>query len=89
MVFCRGTQDDYDRWANVTGDDNWSWKKLLPFIFKVDRMTAPADQHSTTGQFNPTVHKDGKYTYVFMPVGWEPLTSKARRCAHQRRGPSP
>ncbi|KAI1790122.1 alcohol oxidase [Ganoderma leucocontextum] len=59
MVFCRGTEDDYARWANATGDDGWSWKKLLPFILKVDRMTAPADRHNTTGQFNPAIHKNG------------------------------
>ncbi|KAM5534951.1 hypothetical protein V8D89_011324 [Ganoderma adspersum] len=59
MAFCRGTEDDYARWANATGDDGWSWKKLLPFIFEVDRMTAPADRHNTSGQFDPAIHKNG------------------------------
>ncbi|EJF63363.1 alcohol oxidase [Dichomitus squalens LYAD-421 SS1] len=59
MVFSRGTKDDYDRWANVTGDDGWSFKNLLPFIFAVDRMTAPVDHHNTIGQFNPAIHKNG------------------------------
>lgn len=86
MAFCRGTEDDYDRWANVTGDDGWSWKKLLPFVFEVDRMTAPADRHNPTGQFDPTIHKNGNYAYTFVHVGWKALTSKDRRRAHQRGG---
>ena len=64
MAFCRGTEDDYARWANVTGDDGWSWKNLLPFIFKVDRMTAPADRHNTSGQFDPAIHKNGDHAYI-------------------------
>lgn len=64
MAFCRGTEDDYARWANVTGDDGWSWKNLLPFIFKVDRMTAPADRHDTSGQFDPAIHKNGDHAYI-------------------------
>ena len=61
MLFCRGTVDDYDRWARVTGDDGWSWKSLLPFIFSVDHMTAPVDHHNTTGEFNPAIHKNGSF----------------------------
>ncbi|KAI0712253.1 alcohol oxidase [Earliella scabrosa] len=59
MAFCRGTRDDYDRWAKVTGDDGWSWDKLQPYILKVDKMTAPTDRHDPTGQFDPRVHKNG------------------------------
>ncbi|TFK24011.1 hypothetical protein FA15DRAFT_438208 [Coprinopsis marcescibilis] len=25
MFYTRGASSDYDRWANVTGDDGWSW----------------------------------------------------------------
>ncbi|PIL22610.1 hypothetical protein GSI_15300 [Ganoderma sinense ZZ0214-1] len=59
MAYCRGTVDDYDRWARVTGDEGWSWKSLSPYILKVDRMTAPVDHHNTSGQFDPTLHDDG------------------------------
>ncbi|KAI0720536.1 alcohol oxidase [Cerioporus squamosus] len=66
MVFCRGTRDDYARWAKVTGDEGWSWEKLAPFIRKVDRMTLPADRHNTIGQFDPFIHHNGK-----MPISVE------------------
>jgi hypothetical protein len=35
MVYTRGSSDDWDRYARVTGDDKWSWKALQPYIMKV------------------------------------------------------
>lgn len=34
-VWTRGSRDDFDRFANVTGDDGWSWDALQPFILGV------------------------------------------------------
>lgn len=36
MGFTRGTRDDYDRWANITEDDGWSWNNLYPYMIKVN-----------------------------------------------------
>lgn len=35
MIYTRGSADDYDRIAAVSGDSGWSWEALLPFIRKV------------------------------------------------------
>lgn len=35
MAYSRGTRDDYDRWANITEDDGWSWDNLYPYMIKV------------------------------------------------------
>ncbi|RDX53362.1 alcohol oxidase [Lentinus brumalis] len=59
MAFCRGTKDDYDRWARLTGDEGWSFEKLAPFFRSLDRMTVPTDRHNTSGQFDPSVHHNG------------------------------
>jgi choline dehydrogenase-like flavoprotein len=37
MVYTRGSAEDYDRFAAVTGDPGWSWDRLLPYFFKVRR----------------------------------------------------
>lgn len=29
MVFTRGSRDDWDRWAEIIGDDAYSWDKML------------------------------------------------------------
>lgn len=30
MIYMRGQVRDYERWADLTGDDRWSWDKVLP-----------------------------------------------------------
>jgi choline dehydrogenase len=30
MIYMRGQARDYDRWADVTGDDEWRWDRCLP-----------------------------------------------------------
>ncbi|KAJ7822586.1 alcohol oxidase [Mycena leptocephala] len=56
MVYTRGSKEDFDRWAKVTGDDGWSWDNLVPYMKKNEHFSAPSDHHNTTGQFNPVVH---------------------------------
>ena len=31
-VAIRGAPGDYDRWAEMTGDDRWSWEQCLPYF---------------------------------------------------------
>ena len=35
LVYTRGADEEYDRWAELTGDDGWSWNALMPYYFKV------------------------------------------------------
>ncbi|KAF7346604.1 GMC oxidoreductase [Mycena sanguinolenta] len=56
MVYARGSAEDYDRWAAVAEDPGWSWDRLLPYFFKNEKWTPPADNHDTRGEFNPAVH---------------------------------
>jgi choline dehydrogenase-like flavoprotein len=35
MAYTRGSREDYDRWAEVTGDDGWSWDNLVHYMEKV------------------------------------------------------
>ncbi|KAF9257962.1 alcohol oxidase [Marasmius fiardii PR-910] len=56
MIYTRGSSEDYDRIANITGDSGWSWDELQPFIFRNERLTPPADGHNTTGQIDPSFH---------------------------------
>ncbi|KAJ7873842.1 alcohol oxidase [Mycena olivaceomarginata] len=56
MAYTRGSREDYDRWAEVTGNDGWSWDNLVHYMEKNERFSPPSDHHDTTGQFNPDVH---------------------------------
>ena len=33
MIYMRGQREDYDAWADATGDDGWRWDRVLP-LFK-------------------------------------------------------
>ena len=35
MTYTRGSNDEFDRWAALTGDQSWAWKNLFPYYFKV------------------------------------------------------
>ncbi|KAJ6521926.1 alcohol oxidase [Mycena vulgaris] len=56
LVYSRGSSEDFDRWAEMSGDPGWSWDSLQPYIRKNERFSPPADHHNTSGQFNPAVH---------------------------------
>ena len=32
MIYMRGQARDYDHWAQLTGDDAWTWKNALPYF---------------------------------------------------------
>ncbi|TFK24009.1 pyranose dehydrogenase [Coprinopsis marcescibilis] len=69
MFWTRGTADDYDRWAEVTGDSGWSWKRLFPYMLKIERLVSPADGHNTKGQVDPSVHGTSGNLKISLP-GW-------------------
>ncbi len=49
MIYMRGQARDYDAWAQLTGDDAWTWERSLPdFLkhedyYKLDSNKAPID----------------------------------------------
>ncbi|KAF5354793.1 hypothetical protein D9756_005765 [Leucocoprinus leucothites] len=56
MAYTRGSRDDFDRWANVTGDDQWTWDSLHPYMLKLERFTRATDGHDPTGELNVSLH---------------------------------
>ncbi|KAF7375564.1 Choline dehydrogenase, mitochondrial [Mycena sanguinolenta] len=56
MAYTRGSSEEWDRYANLTGDPGWSWENIQKYVAMNEKWTAPADNHTTTGQYNPLVH---------------------------------
>ncbi|KIK60295.1 hypothetical protein GYMLUDRAFT_225790 [Collybiopsis luxurians FD-317 M1] len=80
MYYNRGPRDDWDRYARLTGDEGWSWNSIQPFIAKNERWTLPADNHNTTGQYNPSVHSTtgiNSVTLAGFPLPINPLSLQA------------
>ncbi|KAI0316820.1 alcohol oxidase [Amylostereum chailletii] len=75
MIWTRGSQDDYNRWAKVTGDSGWSWSSVQPYFNKIENFTASADHHNTTGQYDPAIHSKTGAVGISLP-GQSLLTDK-------------
>ncbi|KAK0463274.1 aryl-alcohol oxidase-like protein [Desarmillaria tabescens] len=56
MVYTRGSSDDYDRFAELAGDDGWNWDNLFPYALKNEKHVPPNDGHNETGQYIPSMH---------------------------------
>ncbi|KAF8665712.1 hypothetical protein AX16_000162 [Volvariella volvacea WC 439] len=56
MVHTQGTIEDFDRYAEISGDEGWSWDALLPYLLKSEEYVPPVDGHDTTNQIDPAVH---------------------------------
>ncbi|KAJ7269226.1 aryl-alcohol oxidase-like protein [Mycena rebaudengoi] len=67
MVYSRGSAEDFNRYADLTGEPGWSWDHILPYFFKNENFSAPADHHNIQGQFDPSVHSTKGVTSVSLP----------------------
>ncbi|KAK0217032.1 aryl-alcohol-oxidase from pleurotus Eryingii [Armillaria fumosa] len=67
MAYTRGSSQDYDRYAKISGDPGWGWEALQPYFRKNERFVAPADHHNTSGQFDPAVHGFDGINFVSLP----------------------
>ncbi|KAJ7105431.1 alcohol oxidase [Mycena crocata] len=66
MAYTRGSKEDYDRFARVSGDEGWSWDHLIPYMRKNERFSPPVDPN-TTERFNPAVHGFNGINTVSLP----------------------
>ncbi len=52
MIYMRGQSRDYDRWAELTGDDTWRWSEVLPaFKRHEDHYLGADEMHGAGGEW--------------------------------------
>ncbi|MDB5943617.1 MAG: hypothetical protein JWQ13_3183 [Ramlibacter sp.] len=52
MIYMRGQARDYDQWAQITGDANWTWERCLPYFKKHEDYYKGADAlHGEGGEW--------------------------------------
>jgi choline dehydrogenase len=52
MIYMRGQARDYDQWARLTGDANWTWDNVLPYFKKHEDYYKGADAlHGAGGEW--------------------------------------
>ncbi|EIW53711.1 alcohol oxidase [Trametes versicolor FP-101664 SS1] len=55
MIYTRGSKDDFNNYAALSGDD-WSWDALQPYFKKLENLVPPVDGHDTSGEILPNIH---------------------------------
>ncbi|KAG6917039.1 hypothetical protein DXG01_004091 [Tephrocybe rancida] len=86
LVYTRGSAEDFDRYAAVTGDQGWSWNKMLPYYKKSEKWNTPTDNHNITGQFDPSVHGFNGLAGVSLPNFQTPIDPKVINATQQLGG---
>ena len=52
MIYMRGQESDYDRWADACGDASWRWEHVLPLFRKSeDHYRGASDIHGAGGEW--------------------------------------
>lgn len=52
MLYLRGQKRDYNEWAELTGDDTWSWENTFPTFKQVeDYWQGASENHSEGGEW--------------------------------------
>ncbi|RDB27672.1 Pyranose dehydrogenase 3 [Hypsizygus marmoreus] len=76
MVYMRGSSEDFDKYASITGDSGWNWKNMQQYAKKNEKLVAPADNHNTAGQFIPSFHGNSGPLSVSLPGFPTPLDDR-------------
>lgn len=52
MIYMRGQAQDYDAWANATGDYSWKWDAVLPYFKRMeDHHLGASEFHGAGGEW--------------------------------------
>ncbi|KAL0861379.1 hypothetical protein ABMA27_008927 [Loxostege sticticalis] len=54
LNYFRGDPQDYNRWAEISGDDSWKYDNLFPYFVKMERMEDPEILNSETANLHGT-----------------------------------
>jgi choline dehydrogenase len=69
MIYMRGQREDYDGWAELTGDAGWSWDSVLP-VFKRSE-----DYHGGSSEFHG---QGGEWRVEKQRLRWKVLETFAK-----------
>ncbi|KAF7440154.1 hypothetical protein PC9H_000498 [Pleurotus ostreatus] len=64
MYYTRGPADDFDKYANLTGDQGWSWNSLQTYIQKNERWLEPTDPLTAKDRFDSRFHSSTGMNFV-------------------------
>jgi choline dehydrogenase len=63
MIYMRGQSRDYDQWAQLTGDETWTWDQSLPYFKLHEDHYKGANAHHGARGVAPELMKDAGTPY--------------------------
>ena len=81
MIYMRGQARDYDNWATLTKDEDWTWDKALPYFkvhenhYKLDNNENPPSKAG--GKFSDLHGHNGEWRVEKQRLRWDVLDSFA------------
>ncbi|EEB93111.1 hypothetical protein MPER_08280, partial [Moniliophthora perniciosa FA553] len=86
MYWYRGSDDMWDNYAKITGDDGWSWKSVEEYYKKTARLVGPQDGRDTSGEVDPSALGDGPVNVTLFSQP-PPLAAAIEDAAKSSEGP--
>ncbi|MCM5682493.1 GMC family oxidoreductase N-terminal domain-containing protein [Schlegelella sp. S2-27] len=80
MIYMRGQQRDYDRWAELAGDDRWRWDHCLPYFKQHENHWRLDPEHrAQAGEAFAALHgHGGEWRVEKQRLRWEVLDAFAQ-----------
>lgn len=76
MIYMRGQARDYDAWAQMTGDESWSWEHVLPLFMKHENSyRLDADEQADVRQWHG---HQGEWRVEAQRLHWDILDAFAQ-----------
>ncbi|KAF7300098.1 Aryl-alcohol oxidase-like protein [Mycena kentingensis (nom. inval.)] len=71
MIYWRGSADEYNRIATVSGESGWKWSNLKSYMLKNEKHTAPWNNRFNVGEYDPAWHGSGPLLTGLTPEPFE------------------
>lgn len=83
MVYTRGASDDYDKWAEITGDRGWRWNSLTSYVERHEQWSGAVGGRDITNQWDPRYH--GRRGNVRTALPWSGPNAFDEMCLETAR----
>ncbi|KXN84306.1 Oxygen-dependent choline dehydrogenase [Leucoagaricus sp. SymC.cos] len=76
-IYTRGSIDDWNRYARITGNDGLNWNNILPLLMKEENWQA--GEEDLTGHYDPAFHGTNGQLFVSAPYTSHPFNDQLRK----------
>ncbi|KXN87045.1 Glucose dehydrogenase [FAD, quinone] [Leucoagaricus sp. SymC.cos] len=83
LVYTRGAKDDWDHWAEVTGDEGLKWDNILPLMFKAKKLVKDSENQPEQGHLDTSVHGHNGSVFVSAPYLNHPFNEMMLQAAKE------